>query len=81
MWASNVKQQQTNSKQKPTTTLIYLTHTRTTIHMHTYIFLNNNLDSDRHSFIYMNIQYIYNTKLVQKDKKYIHTCTRYKSNL
>ena len=25
----------------------------------------------------MNIQDIYNTQLVQKDKSYIHTCTRY----
>jgi len=32
-------------------------------HTHT----NNNLDSDRHSYIYMNIQYIYNTQLVQRD--------------
>jgi len=29
----------------------------------------------------MNLQYIYNTQLVQKDNNYIHTCTRYICNL
>jgi len=29
----------------------------------------------------MNIQDIYNTQLVQKYNKYIHTCTKYISNL
>ena len=66
------------------------THTHTRTRTHTRIimfkknfFLNNqnNLDSDRHSFIYMNIQDIYNTQLVQKYNKYIHTCTKYISNL
>ena len=71
MWPSNVKKQkQTQNKTK--TTLIYLIHTHKHAHTHTH---------DIHSFIYMNIQYIYNTQLVQKDKIYIHTCTRYISNL
>ena len=82
MWPSNVKKQKANPKTK--TTPIYLIHTHTHAHTHTYThassftrthtFLNCNLDSDRHSFIYMNIQYIYNTQLVQKDKTiYTHT--------
>jgi len=79
MWPSNVKKQTNKPKTKTTKTLIYQIHTH--IHTHTHHHLNNNLYSDRHSFIYMNIQYIYNTQLVQKDKKYIHTCTRYISNL
>ena len=73
MWPSNVKE---NTK---THTLIYLihTHTNTNIqHSHAhinnlfiYIFKNNqnNLDGDRQSFIYMNIQDIYNTQMVQKE--------------
>ena len=38
----------------------------------------NNLDSDRHSFIYMNIQYIYNTQLVQRQNLYTHMYKIYK---
>ena len=83
MWPSNVKNKQTQNKTKTTTTRIYLIHTHTHARTHassfkrTHIFLDNNLYSDIHSFIYMNIQYIYNTQLVQKDKSYLHTCTRY----
>ena len=56
MWHSNVK----NTKQNKTTTpLIYLihtyTHTRITIHTHTY---KKNLDSDKHSFIYTTVTLI-----------------------
>ena len=93
MWPSNVKKQQkqqTKNKNKKTPPLIYLIHTHTHAHARTHAHassftrthtLKKNLDSDRHSFINMNIQYIYNTQLVQKDKNYIHTCTRYMSTL
>ena len=85
MWPSNVKNKQTQNKTKTTTTRIYLIHTHTHARTHassfkrTHIFLDNNLYSDRHSFIYMNIQDIYNTQLVQKDKKiYTHMYKIYK---
>ena len=62
------------------------THAHTHTHTHTSFTLThkhflqkklksnqNNLDSDRQSFIYMNIQDIYNTQLVQKEKEiYTH---------
>ena len=80
-----------NTKQTRTT-LIFIIHTHTYIrtHIHTRIFIHTYWSimtrthkqiikkSDRHSFIYTNIQDIYNTQLVQKDNNYIHTCTKYK---
>ena len=56
MWPSNVKKHTTTT----TTTLIYLihTHTHTRTHHHSHAHLKNilkNLDSDRHSFIYIHI--------------------------
>ena len=85
MWPSNVKKQkQIQNKTKTTTTLIYLIHTHTHTHSHTHhhshahiLFLYNNLDSDRHSFIYMNIQYIYNTQLVHADLVWIRSVLTY----
>ena len=85
MWSSNAKKQ-TSPKQNKNNNNTYLlnTHAHAHAHRHSHAhikFFNNNLYSDIHSFIYMNIQYIYNTHLVQKDKTYIHTCTRYICNL
>ena len=74
----------TNKKQTKNNTTTYLpnTHAHARTHAHASSFTRThkiNLNSDRHSFIYMNIQYIYNTQLVKKDKTlYTHKYRIYK---
>ena len=64
MWPSNVK--------KHKTPLIYLKHTHT--HAHITKIYKKNLDSDRHSFIYMNIQDIYKKPRLDDTKILQLTC-------
>ena len=64
MWPSNVK---TIKK-----TLIYLINTHT--HAHITKIYKKNLDSDRHSFIYMNIKDIYKKPRLDDTKILQLTC-------